>query len=180
MDKTKLYDWIQIVGIFAVVASLIFVGIQLKQDRAIATAEALASRSEAVTELATLIGENKALWVSGLNGEELSEEDQAAFQAMAEAVESYFVALYVRIDAISASTGVLTSEDPITNYAFALYLNEGLRRVWDTQRDYWKFRDSAIGSDDGGNFLRQRVDTELARLIKDDPPKPDKKRYVFW
>ena len=38
MDSTKLNDWMQVVGIFAVVASLIFVGLQMKQSQEIAVA----------------------------------------------------------------------------------------------------------------------------------------------
>ena len=36
MDAAKLNDWIQVIGIFALVASLIFVGLQMQQDREIA------------------------------------------------------------------------------------------------------------------------------------------------
>ena len=36
MDSAKLNDWMQVFGIFAVVASLIFVGMQMQQDRRIA------------------------------------------------------------------------------------------------------------------------------------------------
>jgi len=39
MDSAKLNDWMQVVGIFAVVASLIFVGLQMRQDQLIARAE---------------------------------------------------------------------------------------------------------------------------------------------
>ena len=38
MDSSKLNDWIQAIGIFAVVASLIFVGMQMKQSQDIAIA----------------------------------------------------------------------------------------------------------------------------------------------
>lgn len=38
MDSAKLNDWMQVVGIFAVVVSLVFVGIQLKQSQEIAVA----------------------------------------------------------------------------------------------------------------------------------------------
>jgi hypothetical protein len=38
MDSAKLNDWMQVVGIFAVVVSLIFVGFQLKQSQDIAIA----------------------------------------------------------------------------------------------------------------------------------------------
>ena len=33
MDSAKLNDWLQVVGLFGVIASLIFVGLQMKQDR---------------------------------------------------------------------------------------------------------------------------------------------------
>ena len=38
MDSSKLNDWMQVVGIFAVVISLLFVGYQLKQSQDIAIA----------------------------------------------------------------------------------------------------------------------------------------------
>jgi hypothetical protein len=38
MDSAKLNDWMQVVGIFAVVVSLMFVGFQLKQSQDIAIA----------------------------------------------------------------------------------------------------------------------------------------------
>jgi len=38
MDSAKLNDWMQVVGIFAVVVSLVFVGFQLKQSQEIAIA----------------------------------------------------------------------------------------------------------------------------------------------
>ena len=39
MDSQKLHDWIQIVGIVAVVASLIFVGLELRQEQGLARAD---------------------------------------------------------------------------------------------------------------------------------------------
>jgi hypothetical protein len=51
MDATKLNDWMQVVGIFALVASLIFVGLQMQQDREIALAATCQERSTAVAEL---------------------------------------------------------------------------------------------------------------------------------
>lgn len=46
MKQAKLRDWLEIVGIFAVVASLIFVGMQLLLDRKVALAEQYSSRAE--------------------------------------------------------------------------------------------------------------------------------------
>ena len=47
MDSAKVNDWIQVVGIFALVASLIFVSLQLKQSQEIAIASQYQARADA-------------------------------------------------------------------------------------------------------------------------------------
>jgi hypothetical protein len=49
MSKQKLHDWIQIIGTFAVVASLAFVGLQLSQSQKIAIAAQYQARLEAAS-----------------------------------------------------------------------------------------------------------------------------------
>jgi len=51
MDSAKLSDWMQIMGIFAVVASLVFVGLQLKQSQEIAVAAQYHNRAALAIEL---------------------------------------------------------------------------------------------------------------------------------
>lgn len=51
MDSAKLNDWMQVVGIFSVVASLIFVGMQMQLDRDIARVTIYQSRASTVAEL---------------------------------------------------------------------------------------------------------------------------------
>ena len=53
MDSAKLNDWLQVIGLFGVIASLIFVGLQMKQDREIALSVAEQSRTELTIELVT-------------------------------------------------------------------------------------------------------------------------------
>ncbi len=45
MDSSKLNEWMQVVGIFAVVASLVFVGLQMRQSEEIAIAAIYQERS---------------------------------------------------------------------------------------------------------------------------------------
>jgi len=52
MDSAKLNDWMQVVGIFALVASLVFVGLQMKQSQEIRIAEQYHNRAIAVVGLA--------------------------------------------------------------------------------------------------------------------------------
>jgi hypothetical protein len=50
MDSAKLNDWMQIGGIFALVASLVFVGLQLKQSQDIAIAAQYHERAALAVE----------------------------------------------------------------------------------------------------------------------------------
>ena len=45
MDIAKINDWLQVLGIFGVIASLIFVGLQMKQTQEIALAETYNARA---------------------------------------------------------------------------------------------------------------------------------------
>ena len=45
MDLAKLNDWMQLFGTFAIVASLIFVGLQMQQTQAIAVANQYQERA---------------------------------------------------------------------------------------------------------------------------------------
>ena len=45
MDSAKLNDWLQVIGLFGVIASLVFVGMQMKQDREIALSDAYQART---------------------------------------------------------------------------------------------------------------------------------------
>ena len=61
MESAKLNDWMQVIGIFAVVASLIFVGLQMRQDQEIAQATLYQMRSDSARELGMVVLENPEL-----------------------------------------------------------------------------------------------------------------------
>lgn len=46
MDSARLNDWLQVIGLFGVIGSLIFVGMQMKQDHEIALSVATQARTE--------------------------------------------------------------------------------------------------------------------------------------
>lgn len=50
MDSSKISEWLQVVGLFGVIASLIFVGLQMKQDREIALSQIYQARSDTTVE----------------------------------------------------------------------------------------------------------------------------------
>jgi hypothetical protein len=61
VNSSQFREWLEVIGIFGVLASLIFVGLQMKQDRTIARATLYQMRSDAVRELMAMQIENRDL-----------------------------------------------------------------------------------------------------------------------
>ena len=85
MGSEKLQDWLQIIGLFGVIASLVFVGLQMMQDRDIALSAIYQERSGASAEyLMTLATDefvrNTLIKVGAGKGESLTEEEMAAYE----------------------------------------------------------------------------------------------------
>jgi hypothetical protein len=59
VDSVKLNDWMQVAGIFALVASLVFVGLQIRQDRDIALAGQFQQRVDAALNLWISYGDSE-------------------------------------------------------------------------------------------------------------------------
>ena len=101
MEGLRWRNIVELVGITAVVASLIFVGVQLRQDQQIAVAQLYADFDDTQIELSRLLIENQEVWLAGSSGEELSSSEQFMFDAVAEAVvakHTGFIARAVRLE----------------------------------------------------------------------------------
>jgi len=61
MKAEKLEDWLQIIALFGVVGSLIFVGLQMKQDREIALSEIWQARTAVLIENTSATASNEIL-----------------------------------------------------------------------------------------------------------------------
>ena len=64
----------------AIVASLIFVGLQMRQSQQIAIADMMSANSSASIELASLMSDHSEVWVIGIAGEELEDSDAEVFK----------------------------------------------------------------------------------------------------
>jgi hypothetical protein len=70
MEAAKINDWLQVIGMFGVIASLVFVGLQMKQTQEIALsntyqarAHASVERNVAITTSPILLSAEAKLWV---------------------------------------------------------------------------------------------------------------------
>jgi hypothetical protein len=76
MNSAKLNDWFQMIGLAAVVGSLIFVGLQLKQADDIAFAELAENRTASEIERRALIAEHAVVWQKACLGSELTAAEK--------------------------------------------------------------------------------------------------------
>jgi len=165
MDTVKLNDWMQVIGIFAVVASLIFVGLQLRQADEVATFEALSEANQRMQEMNTQLVDNSEVWIGGCMGEELDEADQMRF---AQLFISYTNTVYMTWKQLIISDFFDSdSQFLINSYAANLYRYPGLqdiaisRRVWDDiGRQY---------SDAHSQLFFEKLEDRIAELAELEP-----------
>ena len=73
MNSAKLNDWIQVIGIFALVSSLIFVGLQIKQTSEIALSQVSQARASSASEAVMTLASNEhamSAFVKGYAGQD--------------------------------------------------------------------------------------------------------------
>jgi len=95
MNSSKISEWVQIIGIFAVVLSLIFVGLQMQQTQEIAKATLYQMRSDSSTTIiGYMIASERAREVSAhvlAEGvRDLSPEDRSLHRFNCEAIFGHF------------------------------------------------------------------------------------------
>jgi hypothetical protein len=127
MSKITWKELVEIVGIFAVVASLLFVGVQLRQDQDIAEAQIYADFDDTQIALTELVLDNHDLWIAGADGEDLSDSDQSKFAAIANAVLAKYNGFISRARRLDTRP----VEDYAVQYAYMLYSYPGLRNAFE-------------------------------------------------
>jgi len=130
---------------------------------------------ESVNSLATLVESNPKLWRMGLDGSELSAENEPAFRAMVTAVDHHFANMAQRW----ARLAIGNPDNIAENYAYAVYVHPGLRNAFIEKLAFLESGATAFGGDRQRPFHR-RVVVSLERLDALSPEIPETKAYVFW
>ena len=157
MDSAKLNDWMQVVGIFAVVVSLLFVGLQMRQSQSIAMSEgALANAANSIDKNAA-IRENSDIWLRGNAGEELDEDDEIVFQSV---VRAALVADFMEITRLRR-VGADDIADTLTaDFSSFLFEHPGARKTWTEDRQTaTKYRSLLVP----GHYI---TDDEFSETVK--------------
>ena len=173
MDSKKLNEWLQLVGMAAVVASLVFVGLQIKQSDEIAMVELLDNAAIRNIELSTLRANHADVWHKACLGDDLSPSEKAI------AANIYFSYLqnnwnaWIRVRATGygpAQPNYLTD-----TVAANLHRYSGLRKIAESYRD-WRTNNSALDAVNS-QIYQDAIVNRLAELERLEPnPEYD----VMW
>jgi len=170
MNTTNWKDIAELLGIAAIVASLIFVGMQLRQDRQIANSDSLAAEQILDIEVAALIDQRRDVWRKGLTGEPLSEDEKVSFDLMAYALFRQHANDFRR----QLEFGRAGESFIVKSYAFFIYQNMGLRAWFDSLVNVRAHRNLAFGGPADVRFFPSIVNDALEQLDAANPKLPDR------
>jgi len=176
LSNSNWRDIAELVGIGAIVASLVFVGMQLRQEQAIAIVDTYESVVESNAAVLGLIGEHPDIWEKGLLGDELSTSDKIIFSGMVRAVFSRHAHMYIRF----ARIGPGDPADVMKDFAYAIYIFPGLRSQWEEDYEFQNYRDAALNRSETFLDFRFETNLHLSNLDKSQPTIPAKKQFIFW
>jgi hypothetical protein len=176
MSRDRIKDWLEGLGMAAIIGSLIFVGLQVRQDQNIAIADTYGTVSDSSLQLAELVKGQGDLWRRGLDGAELSQDEQIEFNTIATSVESWFLMQWYR----SRMLGVSNPQTDLRDYSYAVYQHVGLRRHFEAKIDRIVATDTAFGVPVEHSEWSTGVSEYLQRLTENSVPLPETKSYVFW
>ena len=176
MPKIGLKDTVELAGIAAIVASLVFVGLQIRQEQEIAIVDTYGEMSQTNMDLTFRIGEKMEIWKKGLNGDQLSEEELDVFTVQAASVTEYYQRMFIRWTRL----GPVDPKVAASKYAFALYVFPGLRQEFEAADEFNLSLDAARGFVQGVNPWDTAVNGFLDQYDRQKPPLPKDMRYVFW
>ncbi len=131
-SKIKWKVIVDSIGIIVIVLSLVFVGLQLRQSQVIATNEIGLKELESRIAAHGQINDHVSVWVKGLAGEKLSDDDTVIFENLLINVNDitfHSASNYFQLGD-HADARIVTGD-----LAIFLHRNPGARRVWETREN---------------------------------------------
>jgi hypothetical protein len=176
MKATSWKDIVELAGIAAIVASLVFVGLQLQQEQNIATVETYGTVAEAGINLSMRVGENMEIWQKALEGHELTAVEHGVFLGLFNSLMIHYQQNFVRWRRLGTFDPGLIASD----LAYALYVFPGLKTAFEQRMKFGDVRDEARHRDGGLSMYGSSVLSSLAEYEKEQPAVPENRLYIFW
>jgi len=174
----KNLDWKsvgELIGLAAIVGSLIFVGVQLVVEQDIAETEAYIASAQLTNDQTELLTTYRDIWIAGLDGEKLEKSDEYVFQALVWAVFQRKVSIWQRRIRLDAGD----PQNWIDSFALEIYQYPGLRRTWDEQLHRRSAHENVLGFSGSGGGFSASVQESLEALDRNPPSLPDQRPYIL-
>ena len=160
----KETDWkaiAELVGIGAIVVSLVFVALQLKQSQDIAIAELRQARQSSNVELSSLIAAHSDIWLRGNAGAKLTANDQKVYAQLIEAQHWSHWTGWSRANRFGQD---IPRRIAIADFAGFLYQNPGALAAWNAYIENREAIRTELVSDYTENRFVSAVLADLRRL----------------
>jgi hypothetical protein len=130
MKPVRWHDIAELIGIAALVASLTFVGLQMRQAHTFAMTQRWATELSNTIEESNIIVEHADVWIKGNAGEALTAVEEVVFSRLVQLVNdrAWYGAQQSRLLGLPGGPEIETAV-----FAGFLYDNPGARRVWRTR-----------------------------------------------
>lgn len=124
----RKFEWkivAEFVGVSAIVGSLIFVGLQIRQEQSVAVSQIYQSTLAAEVEIRIAMAEHAEVLVKARNVSELSDAEKLAVEELIDmwSARAFF-------ESIAAQRIDNDWSGPINVFVFLLYDNPGLQQLW--------------------------------------------------
>ena len=177
MEKTGWNNWFESIGIIAIVASLVFVGLQLRQAEKTASAEGYASTMSNFIEVGNSVKANVNIWNRGAAGEELTGDEAAIFAVLVRQINDSAYFGYMQELELS---GEERARANASDFAIFLYTNLGAQRVWLAREEHLlKYRGLLNPATDGFSGWKDMIIEDLAILDKKGAIS-EKTSFIVW
>ena len=162
MKKINLGQAINILANVGVIAGLVFVGLQLMQDRKVAEIATLYDGTNTRMYWIELVRESPEVWMKGLAGEPLSSAEAAEFEQVAISWELFHYTAYVSQPILGIDQMKFVRE-----WALQLYSHPGLLAWWEGHKKRTLYVDPPPTGE--GNPWFDAVDEEMQKLEANAP-----------
>ena len=163
----KRTDWkgiAELIGIAAIVASLVFVGQEIQQSREIARLEWTGVLTEEQIALDSFLGSEPEIWRKGCEGSALSPAEQTIFVRQFSSFHHFAFARWVR-----ANVGVTGANPRFVSkeYAKNIHRFPGFRQMWEVWKSSRTEADAPF--EDGILGFPEQVDSWIPVLRREEP-----------
>ena len=136
MKSETLNDWLQLVGLFGIMASLFFVGMQVRQTQAIGEGESATNFIAITVAAREMVASQTDVWVKGCLGEDMSDADAATFAQLYRtyAQTSYLAWLAARNGILDLDPGSMANAYAANIHRYPGFASMGADwRIWEEE-----------------------------------------------